>query len=505
MKTQILQLEPHDDVISTRDKMGWGQAARIVLVWPKKERILVRKLDLLLLSRHALKMGAQLALVTDDPDVRYNARQLAIPVFKNQRLARSPRWRAGKRPARAIERRRPRPDFAALRQEVYPAETAWYNLPVARRSFHAVSIFAALILLSLVIPTASISIQPKTLTQEMRIPVSARSSVRTVNLSGELPAHPHTLFVEGYEEISTSGSLPVPEKSSFGRVEFTNLTDGVVKIPTGMVVSTLPENDQEPIRFSTTVSVNLAAAETALLSVRSLVAGKAGNVPEGEIKAIEGPLGLSLSVTNPSPTVGGSDQVVAAPTLQDARKLHERLFDRLQEAAGRQLNGGDLIGDGFPIGSSLSLVSVIEETYDPPLQDEVFTQPAAKLGLTMRLEFQGLAVSNQDLYDVATRILDANLPPGYLPLHSTLELEHLAVPLLDEESTARWRLEATRTLRAVIEEQQVRELVRGLTPNQAASVLQAQLPLDEEANIQLTPPWWPRLPVLPFRIDVSFP
>ena len=32
MKTHILQLEPHDDVFSVRDKMGWGQAARVLLV-----------------------------------------------------------------------------------------------------------------------------------------------------------------------------------------------------------------------------------------------------------------------------------------------------------------------------------------------------------------------------------------------------------------------------------------------------------------------------------------
>jgi hypothetical protein len=505
MKTQILQLEPHDDVISTRDKMGWGQAARIVLVWPKKERILVRKLDLLLLNRHAVKMGAQLALVTDDPDVRYNARQLAIPVFKNQRLARNPRWRVGRRPPRTIERRRPRPDFAALHQEFHPTQPAWYDHPMARRGLHAVSIFAVLILFFLLIPAASIRLNPENITQEMRIPVSANPSTSTVNLSGDLPARQSTFFVEGHEQINASGSMAVPEKSSFGRAEFTNLTDQVVNVPTGLVITTLPEGDQEPIRFSTTVSVDVAAGGKSLISVRSLASGKDGNVPAGEIKAIEGPLGLKLSVTNPAPITGGSEQLVKVPTLQDARVLHERLLASLQRAAEKRLTDGNLVPDGFPIESSLTLISILEETYDPPMQEGAFLQPSEKLDLTMRIEFMLLYVSNQDLQEMATRILDANLPQGYLPLAATLELEHLSAPLTQEDSTARWRVEARRTLQAAIDEQRVQELVRGLTPDQAASALQAELPLEGDAFILLAPQWWPRLPVLPFRIQVSIP
>jgi hypothetical protein len=37
MKTQIIQLESHDDIISIRDKMGWSQTSRILLVWPEKK------------------------------------------------------------------------------------------------------------------------------------------------------------------------------------------------------------------------------------------------------------------------------------------------------------------------------------------------------------------------------------------------------------------------------------------------------------------------------------
>ena len=504
MKTQILQLEPHDDVISTRDKMGWGQAARVVLVWPKNERILVHKLDLLLLHRHAIKMGAQLALVTNDPDVRFHARQLAIPVFKNQRQAHSPRWRAGRRPARSIERRRPRPDLAAMRQEIYPGETNWYNRPIARQSFHAVSILALLALLSLIIPAARITLMPQTQTQEIRFTVSARPTVRTVNLTGDVPAQTRNVVVEGRDRMAASGSLMVQEKSSFGRVEFTNLTGQTVTIPIGTVVTTLPTDGNERLRFATTVPLDVPVGGSVMISVRSLEAGKRGNVGKGEIVAIEGPLGLKLEVNNPSATTGGSEQPASAPAPENAQKLYERLYAVLQANALREL-GSEREGPAdLPIDSSLTLVSS-EETYDPPMKEGVFTQTAETLELTLRLEFQALVVSHQDLHNLATLILDANLPDGYQALPETVEFQNLTSPLLDKQFTARWRVEARRTIKAVIEEQQVLELAQGLAPLQAAQALQAELPLSGEVFIQLAPEWWPRLPLLPFRIDVYNP
>jgi hypothetical protein len=501
MKTQILQLEPHDDVISTRDKMGWGQAARVVLVWPKRERILVRKLDLLLLQRHALKMGAQLALITSDPDVRFNARQLAIPVFKNLRQAQSTRWRAGRRPSRSVERRRPRPDFEVLRQEIRPAQQAWYNQPLARRAFHVISIFAALVLLALFVPSARVTLTPKTQLQEIRFTVSASPSVRTVNVTGDLPARSASLIVEGQDQISTTGSLPVPEKASIGRVEFTNLTDARVTIPTGTVVTNLPVRNQEPVRFSTTFPANLAPGGSVLISVRCLEAGKQGNLSAQEIKAIEGPLGLKLSVSNPSATTGGSEQPAAAPTPADAHKLYERLSAALHATALEEISGNTFSLTRIPIESTLSLASTLEETYSPAPVDGEFTQPATQLTLTLRLEFQVLVVANQDLGDVSQLILDANLPKGYQPLNATLVFEHLGSPVVDEQATARWRMVTSRKLQAIIDEQQALSLARGLTPAQAQATIREGL-LIEEAKIQLTPEWWPRLPWLPFRIQI---
>src|SRR5512134_1278429 len=92
MKTHIIQLEQYDDIVSARDKMSWAKGDRILMVWPERGRVLYRRLDLALLQRQSQAQGAQLALVTQDPEVRYFAPRLGIPVFKSLRKAQRAAW-----------------------------------------------------------------------------------------------------------------------------------------------------------------------------------------------------------------------------------------------------------------------------------------------------------------------------------------------------------------------------------------------------------------------------
>ncbi|HJS28344.1 MAG TPA: hypothetical protein VJ768_01890, partial [Anaerolineales bacterium] len=130
MKTQILQLEQHDDVNSIRDKMGWGQTTRTLLVWPPGSRNLHRRLDLLLLQRHCKSLGSQLALVSDNEETRFHARDLSIPVFDTVPEAQNGRWI---NPRRAPRKLQPAPatkrlgyeGLARLRDAAHPGPPAW--------------------------------------------------------------------------------------------------------------------------------------------------------------------------------------------------------------------------------------------------------------------------------------------------------------------------------------------------------------------------------------------
>src|ERR1700690_2441479 len=92
MKTQIIALESHDDLISVRDRMSWAKSPRILLVWPKFEKVTLRPVDLRILQQHAHYLGADLGVVTRRANVRRDAQGFGIPVFDSSAAAQRETW-----------------------------------------------------------------------------------------------------------------------------------------------------------------------------------------------------------------------------------------------------------------------------------------------------------------------------------------------------------------------------------------------------------------------------
>jgi hypothetical protein len=494
MKTQILQLEPHDDVISARDKMGWGQTARVLLVWPNRGQILTRRVDLELLLRHSRSLGGQLALVTRDPDVRYHAKQIGIHVFKTVSQAQQTRWQ---RP----HRRRIRPLRHVTPAQVLSSPPPGRSAPLiplsipSRLGLFTLGVLAFLAIVAVLLPSAEIHLEPETEIQEITIPVQADLAVDRVNLSGLIPIQPVTVVVEGRDSLEPTGKTQMPENRARGEVRFTNLTDREIDVPAGTVVST----PGSTLRFTTdrSAQVPAGAGESSDLPVTALAPGSVANLPADRVRAIEGPLGLSLTVTNPRPLRGGTDRTTPAPTPLDRTRLANRLLVTLQDSARAEVQAlmetDDLLLTPTPTRSQ-----TLEEIYDPPESG-----PASLLSLTLRLEFQALMISGQDLQQLAITALDANLPEGYVPQPSSLKIEHLTTPTIEAGPSVEWQMQATRALQARLAEPQATSMALGLPPAQASQRLLASLPLNNSPTIQLTPTWWPRLPFLPFRIHIS--
>jgi hypothetical protein len=502
MKTQILRLDPHDDVTSTCDKMNWGQTGRVLLVWPEHGRLLRRRVDLVLLQRHSNSVGAQLALVTSDPIVRFNARQLAIPVFKSLRQAQSAHWRVErrlrKRSTPIAQARMPQNYDAleAMRQAAHPAAQAWLAQPAARIGFFTLGVLGVIALAAILLPGAQVSLIPQTKTQTMSLEVRANPDLDNINLSGIVPARSLTAVVEGRDLIEASGTIRNPERTASGDVVFTNLSDQPVSIPLGMVVRDLAD---PPVRFTTIQTGELDAGPgiTTTLAVRAMNPGEVGNLPAGALTAIEGSLGLSLAATNPRPTKGGSDRSLPLPTRQDRQRLYEKLEAALRQSAQAefegQLNPGDLL-----FTQTLTITRVLEQSYTP-----AEGQPSGQLELSLRLEYQALSASISDIDNLATVLLDANLPAGYLPLPDSLVVEQASPVVMERPNLPRSQFSAQRTLYVDIPTAQALNLILGSPPAEAAERLKATWPLSTTPVINLSPAWWPRLPILPFRISID--
>lgn len=507
MKTYIIQLESDDDILSACDKMRWSKGGRILLVWPEKERMLNRRLDLVLLQRQSLELGAKLAFVSRDPEIRYYAPRLGIPLFKKLRKAQRAPWRVPRRYQKEQQKadEAPGPGYppsgadGETTPRLLPERPPRPSMPhpAIRVVAFTMGVLAFLSIAAVLFPSAEISLIPVHTIQESKISVYAHPDISQASISGDIPARWKTVTVEGRGSIPASSSIDVPTRMATGNVEFTNLTDQSISIPVGTVVRT---DGSDGMRFQVTKSgqISPGTGNNITLPIRCLTAGAIGNLPAHQIVAIEGNLGTQVSVTNPFPTRNGSDNQAPIPTEEDREQLFATLKKSLERTALQELTSA-LEANDLIIPDSLQIVSILEENYQPA-ED----QPADHLELNLRLEFQALFISNQDLVQLAQMVLDSNLPAGFMKTSDTVDLEQITIPMLDDNGNLRWSIQAKREIQAIVKEPQAIQIVLGQTPQNAQYMLKTYLPIEAPIQMRLSPEWWPRLPILPFRILVRY-
>ena len=499
MKTQIIQLNLNDDTLSVRDKMSWSQTGRILLVWPNHGRVLNQQLDLNLVIRHATAVGAQLALVTHDSAVRFYAKQIGISVFDSPRRAQDTQWKVIQRRKLDLKRNTQLSNLGRLRQITHPLAPVWSDHPATRLLCFGLSVLALFALVIFILPSAKIILFPQVKLQTMRFDLSADSFATSINFStGCLPTYNQDVIVEGRETITSTGSMIIPDQLAIGSLRFTNTSNQKIIIPAGTIVSTLGSS---AVRFITSsmdvVTVN--PHQSVLLDASAIKPGSSGNIPPNHLVAIEGELGLDLTVTNPLATYGGTDASVPSPSTLDLQLLRDRLRNKLMQTALTQMRSTLPDGDTL-ISPTLTIVETLADTYTPSIGE-----PGNHVELTMRLRVQSQVVSGEVLHSFVMPIMDSNTPNGYLPLPNTLEITQINIPTLGEDGNAHLTINAMRKLQIDIPIKRVVDIIKGVNVAQASDRLSASLPLAEQAQILLVPYWWPRLPFLAMRIEVVQP
>jgi hypothetical protein len=496
MKTQIIQLDSHDDLISARDKIAWSKAPRILLVWPRKGRVLERQLDLLELQRYAQAMGSQVGVVTRSGEVRTFARDLGIPIFSSADQAQRKSWRrtrGRKRLDRGIFARKV--DVARLREQranfkVSAKENVWVRI-----SAFVSGVLAIFALLFFFLPSARMELTPQRDDQQLQLDMRANLSIASANPAGGMPAYPVSVIVEGSDQLPSSGSTAVPDAPAIGQVEFGNLTDTEISIPAGTIIATL---DNPPRRYEVRQDGKLLAGvgKKVSLPVRALIPGSKGNVPAGSLRAIEGAVGLQAEVNNPGSMYGGTDRISPAPTENDYAMLRARLVESLQGTAQMDMLG-EMTRDQRFLDGTIKIVEVQKQVADPqPMQ------PGDYARLNLKIEFEGWYVLEADLLAIARTALEANLRPGFVPLNAAINVEFGGPVEMGEDGTASWKATVGRQLEADWDNLTAARMVVGMQPDQAAKKLEGSLSLARPARVVLNPDWWIRMPFLSFRIAV---
>lgn len=512
MKTYIIPLEEHDDLLSIQDKMSWGKTGRILLVWQTKGRVLTRRIDLLLLQRHAQHLGAQIALVTRNAFVKEQAHSLGILVFADTIQAQQRTWRRLRRkPVGWLSHSSLPPETLRMQQVSLlrrPAQKRWLDwllFPVGVLAFLSLVLFFA--------PGANVRLMPQRKVQTVNLALFASPDVPTASASGRVPAYPLLVEGEGSLTVASSGQTALAAGFANGEVQLTNLTDQVVSVSQGSV---LRSTDEPTVRFNTMQSVEIPAGPgtQASVAIRALYPGVDGNVPVGVIQSLEGPEGAALQVENLQATRGGTDRFSPAPTAQDYRLVKGELLEDLRANAQTEAHLQSKPGQVL-LEKTLHVQSILSESQQP-----LIGQPGDHLQLTMRVQYEVWYVEETDLRAVAQAALTANPLPGFRAVNSSLRWEFLSEPALRtlSDSTpdtvnasdavsasgqaAEWEARVEQTYEASWENLTVIQSIQGQDIEEARHTLQNQLALAQPPDIALTPSWWHRLPYLPARISL---
>ena len=508
MKEQIIHLDRSDDFHSARDKIGWTQADRVLLVWPTSKRghsvpVLNRKLDLVLLKRHAASLGARLGLVTSDEELVDLARELGLPGFNSVQDSHLFRWRKsrnGKSLAVGY-----RPQASPYKTEDAPViqfrPPAWLSNPwvsiLFRLGFFGFALFASVTMLALVVPSARVSIAPNIQHIAAQLEINADPELTVVDPNNlTIPAYTTQIEVSGIVQIPVTGTTEQAIQRAQGTVTFTNLTDQAFRVPAGTAVRT---TGSVPTRFVTQQDVDLAEANgsTAEAPILAVEPGPNGNVGPGLINGVEGPLRVQVAVVNLHTTGGGEVLLVPAVTLADWENAREQLEAELLLKGHAEILG-NLPPDEFSPDETIRLLQVTDTTYD------TFPGESAEfLTLEMHATMAASVVRDEDAFEIGRHELESRTGDSLELLTRSVYLERGNLITAAETGHVIFYLKVRGDAGPVVEVTKVQEAVRWRSPDDAVAILKAEFPVVQPPTLEIQPDWFPRLPWLAWRIDMD--
>jgi hypothetical protein len=498
VKLQIIHLDPEDDHLSARDKIGWPNASHVILVWPRRGRILHRKLDLVILQRFAAHRSFHLGLVTFDPEVERHARAVKIPVFESLDEISLSDWPSS--PSLKLPKRGDRPELESFERfsKGQRNEKTTHKWTPIRRLVPIVLGFASVgLLLTTVLPSVDITLYPQTWRQPNRFDLQVDPSLDEPQGDSRIPAQQVTILVEGEASSATSGVIQVPTGFAEGEVTFTNLTDQTQLIPAGTRVR--PSGNAE-LKFETNQTIRLAAGidQQRTVSITALEPGLRGNLSSHQIDSIEGELGFLVKVDNPSPIAGGENSRVASPTQQDLNDLQVSLTGSLVERAIDALLQS-LESDQALFRESVQTVRIISIDTQPRIGE-----PASQFRVQLVLEVEAFVYRKSDLATEIQLLLAESLPSDSEAIPDTMEWEVLSSPAFETVVESRLTVEADQ---ALYRKQDLREITRylpRLDVEAADRFLKSIIPLDANPVIDLYPAWFPTMPWFESQIHLHW-
>lgn len=497
MKTTVIQLETHDDVVSIRDKMAWQSCQRMILVWPKRGKLLRDAIDLSLIKRTAGSLGSELALVCHHPVILEDATVVGVPVFASIPAAEKGDWGRVKPPL--SEKRFPKGEAAITRQRdalkfktiggVSRLETRIISLILSLASIAALAIY--------LLPSASITLYPVLSPQSVTIPIQASPEFSGANPSGNIHSDLTSAELSGELSRPGSGVTSIPVEKATGVVVFTNLTDHTVLLPAGSYLNSgTPET---PLEFILTKDVTLAAENrsTALGYVEAVETGVEGNLRSGDPITLVGQMALLVATSIDQDFQGGSSLETTSPADADYFALKTQLLKELENQALSVLRS-QLEQDEVIIDPTLEVEEILlEEQVNPP------GKPADSALLRMTVRFKAAVYNKTDLDAIASVVLDGNLPDGMMASADGIHIETIKDYSITSEGVAVWMIRASRLMLPVWASEDIASQIAGQKVEVVKPMIEAVMPQLKPAEIKGILFGWPWMPFMPTRIRIE--
>lgn len=495
MKTTILQLETHDDIISIREKIEWCTSQRIILVFPKKIKQIPDGLDLRLIQRAAIAKGSQVALVTRDLLLIENADEVGVPVFHSVPLAQRGNWSVF--PSQIESRNALKGIDAILEERELIAENLETHelKPVMRVIVFLLALAALVSMAVFILPTTQITVYPVAETQSITLEVSASTQAESVSLTGVIPAAERSFSLTLEKTVPSRGTATLGQSRATGEFLLNNLTQNDLVLPIGTVFSV---NGDTPIRFVSITENDIKAGEISkVVETEALLPGEEGNIAAGTTALVEGVYGSMVEAVAADSFTNGSSSTLPAPTDEDYEKLHQELLEELSSAALEYLGQLDSETEKT-IQETLALDEILAETKVNPVGE-----PSDSLTLEMNVQFHVLVYDPRNIVELMNMILDSNLQKGFHNVGGEIIIENIGSINYVANGTAEWQVKGTRLVVKDWGSDRIRTLIKGKTTIEALTILNAEIPHTKSAVIIPRPKFWPRLPLLPSQIHIE--
>ena len=462
--------------------------------------------------REAAGQGVGVAFVTSHPGSRLALGREGISTFRDQGRAERSRWHrvalataSRRRPVDAVVVVPPGPGvfqkpspsgfrpFAFVRSYARRPSPWWQTLGlVLALGLLLAGLFYALMA---VIPAAEIVVTPDSEPIEARVQLKAVPGARTDTENGVVPAQTVSVQVSGDARTKTTGRRSEPSGKSQGRVVFINMTNRQISVPQGTIVSTATGNN---VQFGTLAATELGPNGRAAAQVEALLPGPDGNARAGTVTRVEGPLSLSVAVSNDAGLGGGTTAPQPVVTEDDKTRLQAQLFEELKKQAF------DKLVERGAQGSFISPESIQFLPLSPsftPFVGEV----SEDLFLSMSLQAVGLAVDQTEANKAALAKLQEAMPPGTRLISDTIRFIPGSVVLAADGGVG-FSVTSEGTVLRPVETTAIRNAVLGMEPEQATNVIQQRFALGAAARDHARPGLAAvRSPTQPAIVAMAYP